>query len=124
MDADALGRAHQFDVIVLELGILHYHQDLDRFFSITRKLTAHSGPLVRNEFHPGQRKLFWLEGPKDYLSADLMEADVPNHDSTDQSLGRCRYRFWTMGEIVTSVVRAAFALQAGPTSRLDRPHNS
>jgi len=110
MEAHALGRAHQFDALVLELGILHYHQDLDRFFSVMRMLTANRGRLVLNEFHPVQRKLFWPEGPKDYFRADLVEADVPNPDATGESLGRCQYRFWTLGEIVTSVVRAGFTV--------------
>ena len=110
MEADALGRAHQFDAIVLELGILHYHQDLDRFFSVMRMLTANSGHLVLNEFHPVQRKLFWPEGPNDYFHADLVEADVPNPEATGASLGRCLYRFWTLGEIVTSVIKAGFTI--------------
>lgn len=32
MKAGELGRDHSFDVLVLELGILHYHQDIDKFF--------------------------------------------------------------------------------------------
>lgn len=110
MAAEALGRAHQFDAIVLELGIVHYHQDLDEFFSVMRMLAADGGSLVLNEFHPLQRKLFWREGPKDYFHNGLVEADVPNPDATGASLGLCRYRFWTLGEIVTAVIRAGFTL--------------
>ncbi|MDB5535939.1 MAG: SAM-dependent methyltransferase protein, partial [Devosia sp.] len=75
-----------------------------------RMLTADRGYLVLNEFHPVQRKLFWPEGPKDYFCTDLVEADVPNPDATGPSLGRCRYRFWTLGEIVTSVIKAGFTI--------------
>jgi 2-polyprenyl-3-methyl-5-hydroxy-6-metoxy-1,4-benzoquinol methylase len=35
-----------FDVLVLELGILHYHQDLDLFFAVMRKLAVRGGTLV------------------------------------------------------------------------------
>lgn len=110
MEAAVLGQAHQFDVIVLELGILHYHQDLDGFFSVMRMLTANGGHLVLNEFHPVQRKLFSPEGPKNYFRDDLVEADVPNPDASGASLGRCHYRFWTLGEVVTSVIKAGFAV--------------
>lgn len=110
MEAGALGLEHQFETMVLELGILHYHQDLDRFFSVMRMLTANDGHLVLNEFHPIQRKLVWPEGPKDYFHAGLVEGNVPNPDGSEVSLGRCQYRFWTLGEIVSSVVRAGFTM--------------
>jgi SAM-dependent methyltransferase len=110
MEAGNLGRAHSFDALVLELGILHYHQDLDRFFSVMRMLLTDGGILVLNEFHPVQRKLFWPAGPHDYFHAGLIEADVPNPDAAGASLGRCLYRFWTMGEILTAVIGAGFAI--------------
>lgn len=110
MEAGSLDRAHSFDVLVLELGILHYHQDLDRFLTVMRKLAADGGMLVLNEFHPVQRKLFWTEGPHDYFETDLIEADVPNPDVAGASLGRCLYRFWTMGDILTAVIQAGFTI--------------
>ena len=93
---------------MLELGILHYHQDLDLFFAVMRKLAVRGGTLVLNEFHPLQRKLFWTQGPRDYFQTKLTEADVPNPDAAGASLGKCLYRFWTMGEIVTAVIKAGF----------------
>ncbi|WP_276119380.1 class I SAM-dependent methyltransferase [Pararhizobium qamdonense] len=110
LKADELGLGHQFDILVLELGILHYHQDLDRFFAVMRELIADGGTLLLNEFHPLQRKLFWPEGPHDYFQTDLVEADVPNPADGGASLGTCTYRFWTMGEILTAVVKAGFKL--------------
>lgn len=110
MDADKLGLAHGFDMLVLELGILHYHQDIDRFFRVMRHLLAEGGTLLLNEFHPVQRKLFWAQGPRDYFQTALVEADVPNHDSAGGALGRCLYRFWTMGDIVTAVIGSGFLI--------------
>ncbi|OBZ92740.1 hypothetical protein ADU59_25550 [Pararhizobium polonicum] len=110
MEADNLGRAHTFDVLVLELGILHYHQDLDRFFATMRKLATDRGMLLLNEFHPVQRKLFWADGPHDYFQTDLIEADVPNPDIAGASLGRCLYRFWTMGDVLTAIIKAGFTI--------------
>lgn len=110
MAVETIVEAHQFDTVILELGILHYHQDLDRFFSVMRMLTADGGRLLLNEFHPVQRKLFWSEGPKNYFHSDLVEADVPNPGAAGTSLGRCLYRFWTLGEVVTSIIQAGFTI--------------
>lgn len=110
MNSGDLGLANQFDTLILELGILHYHQDLDRFFSLMRTLNTRNGQLVLNEFHPVQRKLFWNDGPRDYFRAGLIEADVPNPGATSASLGRCHYRFWTLGEIVTALINAGYAI--------------
>lgn len=110
LKANELGRNRQFQVLVLELGILHYHQDLDRFFRVMRELAADGGILLLNEFHPIQRKLFWPEGPHHYFEAGLIEADVPNPDQDGKSLGRCMYRFWTLGEIVTAAINAGFKI--------------
>lgn len=110
MDASLLDQAHNFDVLVLELGILHYHQNLDRFFTVMRELMVDGGMLLLNEFHPVQRKLFWADGPHDYFHSDLTEADVRNPDAAGTSLGKCLYRFWTMGDIVTTVIKAGFTI--------------
>ncbi|MES0885304.1 SAM-dependent methyltransferase [Roseibium sp. SCP14] len=95
----------------LELGILHYHQNLNRFFKVMRELADDDGTLLLNEFHPVQRKLYWPDGPQHYFHADLIEADVPNPVKDGESLGTCSYRFWTMGEIVTAVVNAGFTIE-------------
>lgn len=108
LKANELGRNHQFDILVLELGILHYHQDLDRFFLVMRELAADGGTLILNEFHPIQRKIYWSEGPRNYFETALIEADVPNPVHGGERLGRCMYRFWTLGEIVTAAVKAGF----------------
>jgi 2-polyprenyl-3-methyl-5-hydroxy-6-metoxy-1,4-benzoquinol methylase len=110
MEAGGLVKARDFDVLVLELGILHYHQDIEGFFTVMRKLARDGGTLLLNEFHPVQRKLFWTEGPQDYFQTDLVEADVPNPDVTGASLGRCLYRFWTLGDILTAVIKAGFTI--------------
>lgn len=110
MEAGQLGRDPSFDVLVLELGILHYHRDIDQFFAVMRQLIATDGTLVLNEFHPVQRKLFRTEGPHDYFQTGLTEADVPNPDIAGESLGKCLYRFWTMGELITAIIKAGFTI--------------
>ena len=103
-------KPHKFDALILELGILHYHQDIERFFEVMRHLIAPNGVLILNEFHPVQRKLFWEVGPQDYFSGDLKEADVPNPDESGTSLGKCHYRFWTLGETLNAMIKNGFRI--------------
>lgn len=110
LEADSLDLPHKFDALVLELGILHYHQDIERFFTVMRNLVKDSGLLFLNEFHPVQRKLFWACGPQNYFSNKLVEADVPNPDAEGASLGKCQYRFWTMGQVITAVINNGFTI--------------
>lgn len=110
IQAASLDLPYKFDALVLELGILHYHQDIEQFFSIMRHLIAEDGVLILNEFHPLQRKLYWKDGPQDYFSVDMVEADVPNPDTVGASLGKCLYRFWTLSEIFTALMKNGFQI--------------
>ena len=58
IEAGALGLDGTFDWLVMELGVLHYHQDLARFFAVMAGLLKPGGRLLLDEFHPVQRKLF------------------------------------------------------------------
>ena len=110
LDAPARAHAHRFDTVLLELGILHYHQDLDAFFGVMRKLSTEGGRLLLNEFHPVQRKLFWPDGPHDYFDDALVSADVPRPHNAEALPEQCHYRFWTISEIVNAAITAGFIL--------------
>lgn len=99
-----------FDAVVMELGILHYHHDLGRFFAAMRAIARPGATLVVNEFHPVSRKLYWAAGPHDYFASAPVVADVPNPVGDGRRLGTCEYRFWTLGEIVNAVIGAGFAI--------------
>jgi 2-polyprenyl-3-methyl-5-hydroxy-6-metoxy-1,4-benzoquinol methylase len=110
IEADRLGLA-PFDALVMELGILHYHQDLDRFFAVMAALTRAGGRLVLEDFHPVEGKLFHGVEPRDYFQVETFVGDVPDPTGAGRSLGQCVLRRWTLGEIVTAVVEASFRLQ-------------
>jgi len=112
MAAGGPGLDQAFDAVVMELGILHYHQDLAAFFAVMKRLAAPGGRLVLCEFHPVERKLYWAGRgtAPDYFATDLVVADVPNPTGSDERLGQCAYRFWTLGEIVSAVIAAGFRL--------------
>lgn len=63
LKGDSIDLRFDYDVLILELGILHYHQDIEQFFDVMRKLIKSGGTLLLNEFHPVQRKLYWEKGP-------------------------------------------------------------
>lgn len=111
MEADTLGLS-AFDILVLELGVLHYHQDLAAFFRVMASLCLPGGRLVLNEFHPVERKLFhdFGDAPQDYFNTGLVVGEVPNPVKGGASLGTCAYRFWTLGEVVSALLAAGFRL--------------
>ena len=110
MAAETLGLA-PFDWIAMELGILHYHQDLVGFFRVMAALTKPGGRLVLNEFHPVNRKLRQPGGLADYFNAGVIIGDVPNPTGDGARLGQCAFRAWTLGEIVTAAIDAGWVIE-------------
>jgi 2-polyprenyl-3-methyl-5-hydroxy-6-metoxy-1,4-benzoquinol methylase len=112
IEAGSLGLNGVFDALVMELGILHYHQDLARFFAVIAGLTRPGGRLVLNEFHPVERKLFVAPGVlNDYFNAEVVMGAVPDPTGEGRNLGQCAQRFWTLGEIVTAAIGAGFVAE-------------
>ncbi len=102
MESAALG-LQPFDWLVMELGVLHYHHDLPKFFRTMAELTTPAGRFVLNEFHPIDRKLHQV-GLRDYFASDVVLADVPDPTGSGLSLGTCAYRYWTLAEIITAAI--------------------
>jgi 2-polyprenyl-3-methyl-5-hydroxy-6-metoxy-1,4-benzoquinol methylase len=113
MEAGNLGLP-PFHTLVLELGVLHYHQDLKAFFGVMARLCEPGGRLVLNEFHPVERKLFhdFGDAPRDYFNPRLVFGEVPNPVSGGENLGTCAYRFWTLAEVVSALLASGFHLNA------------
>ncbi len=110
MDAGSLGLA-PFDCLVMELGILHYHQDLVAFFGVMADLLAPGGGLVLNEFHPVRMKLRQPGASGDYFDSEPFVGDVPNPTGGPERLGQCTLRHWTLGEVVTAAIEAGFVVE-------------
>jgi 2-polyprenyl-3-methyl-5-hydroxy-6-metoxy-1,4-benzoquinol methylase len=109
IEADRLG-LEPFDAVVMELGILHYHQDLVRFFAVMGALTKPGSRMVLNDFHPVERKLLMPGAVGDYFHAELVVGAVPNPVAGGPKLGECIMRGWTLGEIVTASIEAGWRL--------------
>jgi 2-polyprenyl-3-methyl-5-hydroxy-6-metoxy-1,4-benzoquinol methylase len=107
-----------YDVVLMENGILHYFKDLKPLFQVVSRLLSKGGILVLQDFHPISTKLITSKGTTanirkhkvagDYFDATLMEKEVSfskylNSESSESSSSKVFLRNWTLGEIVTSV---------------------
>jgi hypothetical protein len=109
MQAGGLGLP-AFDWLAMELGILHYHQDVTAFFRVMAGLLAPGGGMVLNEFHPVRLKLRQVPGA-DYFDSAPVVGDVPNPTGGPERLGQCTLRLWTLGEVVTGAIDAGFRIE-------------
>ena len=109
IEAGSLGLNLSFDWVVMELGILHYHQDLERFFQVMRGLTRRGGRLLVHEYHPVRQKMRGRASP-DYFASEPVIGGVPDPAGKVRDLGQTVLRLWTLAEIVNATLNADFRL--------------
>jgi SAM-dependent methyltransferase len=125
LELDAAGLRGYFDTVYLEGGILHYFSDLDEFSRKLHDLLKPGGKLILNDFHP-IRKIFKvkdifvdredaLELTGDYFD-DGLHLDAVAHEkyfpeNERAAFPKCRLRYWTMGEIITSLAACGFVIR-------------
>jgi SAM-dependent methyltransferase len=117
-----------YDVVIMELGILHYFVDLDPLAELVRDLLKPGGQLILQEFHPVSTKLVTTRGKKqvvfgNYFDPTLRTRDVAysKHLNAAETLdlkSKVYLREWTLGEIVTSFARSGLHI-----TRLDEQPN-
>lgn len=105
-----------FDILIIELGILHYFLDLNQFVQATAKLLKPKGQLILNEFHPISKKCLIDENnirKSNYF--DTAPKTVPvayaEFHPNPKSLPRCLVKYWTLGEIITSFAQNGFRIE-------------
>lgn len=106
-----------YDIVLMENGILHYFMDLGPLFRVVVKLLRKGGRLVLQDFHPVTTKLISSRGTTanirkhkvtgDYFDASLEEKEVAfskylDGDNMDSGVRKVYLRNWTLGEIITS----------------------
>lgn len=106
------------DVVLMELGILHYFVDLLPLGEVVRKLLKPGGRFVLHDFHPISTKLITSKGKKhkvtgNYFESGFEEADVAysKHFPDGRELKKVRHRKWTLGEIVTAFAQAGLVIK-------------
>lgn len=122
--ASAPHAAH--DVILLELGVLHYFIDLAPLLAAAAAALAPNGILLLREFHPVSTKLLASAGRKHRVQGDYFDAAITTapvayskyaSDSSSSSSSyhgdrKVQLRRWTLGEVVTATARAGLLVRS------------
>jgi SAM-dependent methyltransferase len=110
-----------YDLVVMELGILHYFVDLAPLMNIVGKLLKPKGKFILQDFHPISTKLITSKGKKhkvtgDYFDSSIEEVEVAYmkfvpgmeelSDLEKQGFQKAYHRRWTLGEIITAIASA------------------
>ncbi|SFS76189.1 class I SAM-dependent methyltransferase [Paenibacillus sp. BC26] len=103
-----------FDIVLMEFGILHYFSDLNQIFSVVARMLKPNGRFILTDFHPFAHKLLnddgngiVLKDNGDYFDTELREDDiaytsfVPENERS--SLHKVLLRKWTLGEILSAI---------------------
>lgn len=112
--ADILKMDHhhdgEFDVIVMELGILHYFLDLHPLFKVVSRLLKTGGTFVLQDFHPISTKLITSKGKKHKVDGNYFDPTIhktvvayEKHLTNEKEDSVVLQRKWTLGEILTSM---------------------
>ncbi|TKD68376.1 methyltransferase domain-containing protein [Pseudalkalibacillus hwajinpoensis] len=107
-----LGEQHdgRFDVVVMELGILHYFLDLQPLFNVVERLLMPGGTFVVQDFHPISTKLITSKGKKHKVDGNYFDPSIHQRgvayekhleNNTEENI--VFQRKWTLGEIITAI---------------------
>jgi 2-polyprenyl-3-methyl-5-hydroxy-6-metoxy-1,4-benzoquinol methylase len=110
----------QYDIVLMELGVLHYFIDLQPLVRAVKQLLRPGGRFILHEFHPISTKLITSTGKKHKVTGNYFNPSVERGnvafskhmpDEEKESLAKVVQRKWTLGELVTSVAQEGFVIQ-------------
>ncbi|WP_141603511.1 class I SAM-dependent methyltransferase [Terrilactibacillus laevilacticus] len=115
-----------YDLVLMELGILHYFIDLEPLATLVYQLLDQGGKLILQDFHPISTKLITSKGKKHKVTGnyfdkklEIREVAYTKHLTQSQDNKHDVYlRKWTIGEIVTAFAEAGLTI-----TRLDESPN-
>ena len=119
----------EFDLVISELGIVHYFEDLNAYCRKSADALKPGGRFILNEFHPLMKKSISVNDGQgtitgDYFSSQIIEAETPYAVFTNQpnqQVPPCMIRRWTLGEIVTAIAHSGLrimSLSEAPSAEL------
>lgn len=112
--------SESFDIVLLELGVLHYFLDLKPLFQKIATLLKEDGTLILRDYHPVYTKLLGVDRPSfrangNYFDEELIEDDVAYSilltEAQKESLPKTTIRRWTLGEIITTLAEEHFKIE-------------
>ncbi|MDM5361444.1 class I SAM-dependent methyltransferase [Peribacillus sp. ACCC06369] len=108
------------DLVLMELGVLHYLIDLQPLFEKIKMMLKPGGRFVLHEFHPISTKLITSNGKKHKISGSYFAPAIENNevafskhmpDEEKGSLSRVVQRKWTIGELITSIGQSGLVIK-------------
>jgi 2-polyprenyl-3-methyl-5-hydroxy-6-metoxy-1,4-benzoquinol methylase len=115
-DEEALG---EFDIVLMEFGILHYFTDLHSIFSVASRRLRNQGRFILTDFHPFART--WMntyslgQPTENYFDSRIRDGEVafakllPEEERSE--LRKVMVRSWTVGEIITGIAAAGLFIR-------------
>jgi ubiquinone/menaquinone biosynthesis C-methylase UbiE len=108
-------RNYDFDLVLMELGILHWFIDLNALAKQMHATMKTGGRFVINDFHPIASKLLSKTetqtlADRDYFDSSLQSGKVPYQNLIETETPDCLTRRWTLGEIVTAFAQNGFQI--------------
>ncbi|HEU4965693.1 MAG TPA: methyltransferase domain-containing protein [Bacilli bacterium] len=109
-----------YDLVLMELGILHYFVDLEPLMTVVTQLLRTGGRFVLHDFHPISTKLITSKGKKhkvvgNYFNQKIEETTVAfsKHLAAkkQETLKKTYQRKWTLAEVVTACAEAGLFLR-------------
>ncbi|GGG09560.1 methyltransferase [Paenibacillus albidus] len=109
----------EFDIVLMEFGILHYFTDLNSIFSLVRRRLGMNGRFILTDFHPFART--WMntrnlnQPTGNYFDVSIKAGEVafakllPEEERI--GLGKVLGRNWTVGEIITALGTAGLFIR-------------
>ena len=107
-----------FDIVFMEGGVLHYFHDINEFMNIMFSLLKSGGKMICSDFHPFTKiaDILNLQQPtRGYFSKDVFEGEMAHarffDDEIRKRMPKCRYRKYTISEIINAVIDNGFTLK-------------
>jgi 2-polyprenyl-3-methyl-5-hydroxy-6-metoxy-1,4-benzoquinol methylase len=104
----------KYDVVLMELGVLHYFINLSSLATIVGQLMDQNGIFILHEFHPISTKLISSSGKKhkvagNYFDPSLVTLEVAfsKHmpEEKKKDLAKVYQRQWNIGEVITTFAK-------------------
>ncbi|WP_242486958.1 MULTISPECIES: class I SAM-dependent methyltransferase [unclassified Peribacillus] len=108
------------DLVLMELGVLHYLIDLQPLFEKIKMILKPGGRFILHEFHPISTKLITSNGKKHKVAGNYFAPAIENNevafskhmpDEEKESLSKVVQRKWTIGELITAVGQSGLAIK-------------
>lgn len=108
------------DIVLMELGVLHYLIDLQPLFERVKAMLKPGGRFVLHEFHPISTKLITSNGKKHKVTGNYFAPMIERNpvaftkhmpDEEKAQLSQVIQRKWTIGELITAVGQSGLVIK-------------